>query len=155
MAPEGIGAHIASMYFRIEHRLGVPAPAHVIWDVLKDIESWPQWTSLYPQVSGVLRIGGKIAVTEQVEGLPPREIEPFIIDWVPDSQILWKTTQFLLKRTRYIEIEKLSDTGCIFSNGEIFDGFAARYISNSQRRQQRAAFEAFGEALRARVIAGR
>jgi hypothetical protein len=141
------------MYFRIEHRVGVPASAQAIWAVLADLESWPEWNALYPKVSGVLRIGGKIFLTEQIADTPSRELQPTILDWVPDSQILWLEKTRLLKRTRYIEIEALAETGCIFANGEIFDGFGARFISAGRRRQTYAAFQAFGEALRAQVIA--
>ena len=141
------------MSFRIEHRLGVSAPASAVWDVLKDIERWPEWTDLYPQVEGALRIGGLISVTEQIPGGAPQALRPTIIDWVPDSQILWKaaSSRGLIKRTRYFEIEGLTDTGCIFSNGEIYTGLMTRYVSRPRRRAIREAFAAFGAALTARV----
>ncbi len=145
------------MGFRIEHRLGVPASAADVWAVLADIEGWPQWTALYPRVQGVLRIGQAIQVTEQVEGFPPRDLEPRIGDWEPEGQILWtvKGARGLLKRTRYIEIEKLTDTGCIVSNGELFDGLASRYITRPHKRARYLAYVAFGEALSARILADR
>jgi hypothetical protein len=143
------------MGFRIEHRLGITAPAGVIWDVLKDIEGWPRWAELYPQVSGALRIGGPVALIEQIPGGAPQQLRATIIDWVPDSQIHWRaaSSRGLIKRTRYLEIEPLSDTGCIFSNGEIYDGFMTRYVGRDRRRAIHAGFEAFGEALKAQVMA--
>jgi len=143
------------MSFRIEHRLGVPAPAHAVWDVLKEIEQWPQWCGLYPAVSGVLRIGGTISVVEQFPGADPATLRPTILDWVPDSQILWKasSSRGFIKRTRYFEIEALTDTGCVVSNGEIYTGFATRYVSRQRRRAIQAAFAAFNEGLKARVLA--
>lgn len=145
------------MGFRVEHRLGVPASALDVWTVLADIEAWPQWTPLYPSVKGALRIGGTIQVTEQVEGFPPRDLEPRIGDWEPEAQILWtlKQASGFLTRTRYIEIEKLAETGCIVSNGELFDGLASRYITRAHRRARYLAYVAFGEALSAKVLSGR
>lgn len=144
------------MGFRIEHRLGIPASAEQVWAVLGDIEAWPRWTPLYPQVEGKLRIGGTIKVTEQLEGMAPTPSEPFIVDWEPEGQILWRTSAYLglLKASRFMEIEKLTDTACIFSNGEIFSGAMTRYVPKARRRAIYQAYEAFGEALKARVVAG-
>jgi hypothetical protein len=142
------------MAFRIEHRLGVPASAHVIWEVLGDIERWPDWQALYPEVSGTLRIGGRIEVVEKLDGAPPMRLQPTIIDWVPDDQIHWraKSSGGLITRTRYIEIEKLTDTASIVSNGELYDGFFTRYVSRARRRLIRDGIEAFAEALKAEVL---
>jgi hypothetical protein len=144
------------MSFRIEHRLGINAPAPVIWDVLKDIEQWPQWTDLYPEVSGTLRIGGAVTLTEQIPGGAPQQLKATIIDWVPDAQIHWKSSSSRgwIKRTRYIEIEQLSENGCIFSNGEIYSGFLSRYVDRNRKRAIRIGFAAFGEALREQVMSG-
>lgn len=142
------------MAFRIEHRLGIPAPAHVIWETLRDIEAWPQWQPIYPEVRGILRIGAKLEVVEELPGVGPRGMEPVVLDWVPDSQIHWKVSNSggLVRGTRYFEIEKLTDQGCIFAKGQTFNGFMTRYISGARRRAYRDGFVAFGEALRARVL---
>jgi hypothetical protein len=142
------------MAFRIEHRLGIPASAHAIWDVLGNIEGWPTWQPLYSDVKGALRIGGSIEVVEQLDGARPTHLRPTILDWVPDDQIHWraKSSGGLIRRTRYFEIEKLTDTGSIVANGELYDGFFTRYVSPARRRLIRQGFEAFGEALKAEVL---
>jgi hypothetical protein len=142
------------MAFRIEHRLGVPASTLAVWEVLGDVENWPKWQALYPEVKGALRIGGTIDAMEALPNAPPRAIRPVIADWTPESDIHWKTanTGGMIKLTRYFEIEKLTDTGCIFSNGQLFDGFMTRYVAPARKRLYRDAFQAFGEALRDEVM---
>lgn len=142
------------MAFRIEHRLGVPAAPHLVWDVLGQIDAWPQWQSLYPEVKGALRIGGLLTLQEQLPGTEARPLQASVIDWTPDSLIHWKAKSSggWIRRTRYFEIEKLTDTGCIFSNGELYDGFMTRYVNRARRRAIREGFELFGEALRAEVL---
>ena len=35
------------MAFRLENRIGVAAPASVIWDLVSDLEGWDRWNPLY------------------------------------------------------------------------------------------------------------
>ncbi len=146
---------MAKAAFRIEHRLGIPAPAEMIWQVLADFERWGEWNPLYPKVEGKLRIGEQLAVTEQLPGAEPFTITPYVVDWVPETQLIWRLSQSygFLKRLRYFEIDKLSEEGCIFANGEDWYGRPARYVTPAQRRAMREAFAAMGEALSARALA--
>jgi hypothetical protein len=146
---------MAQAGFRIEHRLGVPVPDTVVWEVISDLGRWSEWNPLYVKAEGQLRIGERLTLTQ---ALPDRErdvITPFIVDWVPNAQILWRLSQQggFIKRLRYLEIDKLSDDGCIFSNGEDWSGFMTRYVKSDLKRAMRAGFEAMGEAVKARSIA--
>lgn len=125
----------------------------MVWEVLGQIEQWPQWQTLYPSVTGALRIGAPLSLEEQLPGTEARPLQASVVDWTPDTLIHWraKSSGGLIKRTRYFEIEKLTDTGCIFSNGELYDGFMTRYVPRARRRAIRAGFEAFGEALKTEV----
>jgi hypothetical protein len=141
------------MRVRFEHRIGIQAPASEIWQVLADLESWSAWNPLYPKAAGTLRIGAKLSLTEAVPGQPQDDIAPEVVDWVPDAQILWrdKTLGGLVKRLRYMEIEALSDEGCIFSNGEVYEGFGVRFMSKGLKNALRRGFTELGEALKATV----
>ena len=146
---------MAKAVFRIEHRLGIPVPAEVIWGVLADLGRWGEWNPLYPKAEGRLAIGTQLAITEQIPGFDPERITPTVVDWVPDIQLLWRMSQSFgfLKRLRYFEIDKVAEEGCIFANGEDWYGRPARYVTAAYRRAMREGFEAFGEALSARSSA--
>jgi hypothetical protein len=143
------------MQFKVEHRLGVPAPSTVIWDVLSDLGRWPEWNTVYPEVSGLLRISQKLVIRETFPGARPKVINPLIIDWVPNEQILWLTKEAggLVKRIRYIEIEHLTDEdkNCYLSNGEVYDGPLGPHIGKRRRRLLKAGFEALNLAIAERV----
>ncbi len=143
------------MQFKVEHRVGVPASSKAIWDVLSDLERWPEWNSVYPQVKGLLRIQQKLTLTEVFPGQPARNIQPMVFDWVPNAQIIWIYSELfgLVKRIRYIEIESLSDqdTNCILSNGEIYDGLLGATIGKRNRRHLRAGFEKLNHDVVARL----
>jgi hypothetical protein len=140
---------------KIEHRLGVQAPAQEIWKVIEDLPAWKDWNPLYPSAEGVLGFGAPLTLTLALPGRKPQVIRPIVESWTPNELIHWrlKILNGLIRSVRYIEIEKLTETGCIFSNGEIFEGFVAGPIIGSMRRTIRAGFAAMGEAVKQKAEA--
>lgn len=143
------------MPIKLEHRIGVQAPAEVIWESLIDVEAWPAWSQLYLRAAGIVRIGNTLSLDLALPGHPVQAITPTILDWAPEDHIHWTTRgQFGLTKTiRYLEIEALSETGCIFSNGEIYEGYLGERYAQKNRRAIRAGFAAMGEALQHRAEA--
>lgn len=143
------------MSVKLEHRLGIKAPGHVVWEILADLPTWREWNPLYPEAKGVIGFGERLTLKVAIEGLAPRTIQPTILDWAPDEAIHWKLSAMggLVTSIRYLEIEKMHDEGCIFSNGELFDGFLGPSVAKRLKWKLRGAFEAFGEALRDRAEA--
>jgi hypothetical protein len=140
---------------KIEHRIGVKAPPELIWSFVSDIPGWPSWNPLYPKAAGEVQFGAQLTLEVALPGDRPRAIRPIIQDWTPNEQIIWTLSLFggLLKSTRYIEIERLAEASCIFSNGEIFEGPLERLIGRRRRRSIKAGFAALGEAVRDRAEA--
>jgi hypothetical protein len=140
---------------KIEHRIGIRAPAEVIWSIVSDIEGWSSWNPLYPKAAGVVRMGAQLDLEVVVPGQEPRQIQPVILDWVPNEQIHWrlKMAGGMVSTTRFIEIEALTETGCIFSNGELFGGFLGPRVARRMGRAVRQGFRAMGEAVKARAEA--
>ena len=143
------------MDVKIEHRIGVRAPAESIWAVIADIDGWSAWNPLYPRAEGALRIGSQLTLGLALPGQAPRTIKPVILDWVPNDQIHWRLSMLggLVRTTRYLEIEALSETGCIFSNGELFGGYLGPRVARRMGRSVREGFTAMGEAVKARAEA--
>ena len=150
LAPRLRRLYIGGMAIRLEHRIGVMAPPPVIWGLIEDLGGWPRWNPLYPQVSGRLGYGETLEMTLALPGRPTQTLRPTVIDWTPNELVHWKLSALggLLKTTRYLEIETLSDTGCIFSNGEFFTGAAARWMPRALKRSIREGFAALGEAVK-------
>lgn len=140
---------------RIEHRIGIQAPAEVIWEIIRDLPRWAEWNPTYPHASGEVRIGAQLDVTAALPGQAPIALKPTVLDWVPNEQLHWKASFMngLVKTVRFIEIETLAETGCIVCNGEyiggLMGGSAARRIGRSAYR----GFAAMNEALKARAEA--
>ena len=144
------------MRFKIEYRIGVQAPAALVWEILSDLPAWDGWNPMYPQASGRLLIGEWLALTEQIPGHAARRITPTVVDWVPNAQVIWQDKMpGLVRLTRYLEIETLTETGCIFSNGQILEGIGARFVPKPTRAAMRTAFTELGEAMKTRAETAR
>ncbi len=76
-----------------------------------------------------------------------------VVDWVPNEQIHWREPGFLIKTTRYFEIEALTDEACIVSNGVMAEGLRSRGLPRKTRFRMREGFQGMGEALKARAEA--
>lgn len=137
------------MRIQIEHRIGVQVSAWDAWSHLSDLQSWGRWNPMYPQVSGQLTIGAPLQLTEVIPGDEPEQITAQVVDWVPEAQIIWtfKAGRFL-RRIRYFELQKLNDGACVFSNGEIYEGLGARFVSRGLRRDLKQGFTQLGESFK-------
>jgi hypothetical protein len=140
---------------RIEHRIGVQAPAEVIWEVLYDLERWAEWNPLYPKAAGAIRIGAPLTLTLALPGQAPREIQPVVLEWVPHEQLHWRLSMLggLVRSIRYIEIEQLAEASCIVASGEIIGGLMGPTVARRMGRAIHRGFVAMDEALKARAEA--
>ena len=140
---------------KIEHRIGIQAPAPVVWEVLADLAAWSEWNPLYTAVQGKLAIAGTLVLTLQLPGESPETIRPVITDWTPDSLLHWKLNLAggLVRSVRYLEIDELAEESCIFANGEIMGGLLGRYVAKRMGRKMYRGFAAMGEALKVRAEA--
>ncbi|HEY9219917.1 MAG TPA: SRPBCC domain-containing protein [Phenylobacterium sp.] len=140
------------MTIKVENRVGVQAPAEVIWNLVADIPGWRDWNPLHTAAEGEVRIGARLLTTEVLPGKPERPTSLFVIEWVPLEQLHLRNESMRgwVKSIRYIEIEELGPASCIVSTGELFaDGMLTRLHLRSHRRALRHGFTAHGEALKA------
>jgi hypothetical protein len=140
---------------RFEHRIGVQAPAAVIWSQIYDLARWSEWNPLYPEAAGEVRIGGVLTITLALAGQPSQVIRPVVLDWVPDEQLLWRLTMLggMIRTTRYIEIDALGPANCIVSNGEIFGGLMGPSLGKRVGPSVRRGFLDMNQALKDRAEA--
>jgi len=140
---------------KVEHRVGVKAPASVVWDIVYDLDRWREWNPLYPEVVGRIGYGETLKLRLVLPDQPETELLATVTDWTPNEAIHWRTSHIggFVRTVRYLEIEAMSDIGCIFSNGEIFSGLLSSSVVRRMRPSLRRGFEALGEAVRERAEA--
>ena len=117
------------------------APSRV-WDVLTDVEAWPEWTSTVTSVrrldEGPLRLGSRAKIVQ------PRipETEYVVTELSPGSSFTWVASGPGVRTTARHEIEPLSETttrvrlsvtqsgwlGTVM--GRFYRGLTDRYLAN-------------------------
>ncbi|WP_297512255.1 SRPBCC domain-containing protein [uncultured Caulobacter sp.] len=137
----------------VEHRIGVQAPAEIVWEVVSDFDAWTHWNPLYRRAEGQLKIGTALSLEQHLPGRPPTVITPIVQDWVPYEQLHWRSSRMggFVTAIRYLEIENMGPENATFSNGELFMGLLLRFVSREERRTLKAAFTRMGEAVRDRA----
>lgn len=139
----------------VEHRIGIQAPAEIVWEIVSDFETWHQWNPLYRKAEGQLKIGTTLTLEQHLPGATPIVIAPVVQDWVPYEQLHWRSKRVggFVTAVRYLEIENMGPANSTFSNGELFMGLLLRFVSRDERRALKAAFTEMGEAVRDRAEA--
>ena len=139
----------------VESRIGIQAPAEVIWEIIRDLKSWETWNPVYTKAAGDIHIGSTLEMTLELPGQAAQQIKPVVLEWVPNEQLHWRLSFLggLVKTTRYIEIEELAPGSCIVSNGEFFAGLMGPTVVRRMGGSVRRGFIAMNEALKARAEA--
>jgi hypothetical protein len=140
---------------RVEHRIGVHAPAEVIWELISDVDGWSRWNPLYSKSSGSLHIGETLDLEVVLPGMKPQAAMATVLEWVPNEQLHYQTKGLggLIRGTRYVEIEQLTDESCIVSNGEIMGGFLGQRLAPSLGPKIYKAIRGMNEALKEKAEA--
>lgn len=132
---------------KIETRIGIQASVDAIWEVITDLPGWDGWNPVETGVSGAIAFGGEIALTEAIEGLPPRQTVARVGEWQPYAQLVWMENRGLWFRSmRYFEIEELEPGRCIAANGFLFTGLRGELFFDKNRKHLRHAANAVAEA---------
>ena len=141
------------MAYRIQSRVGVAAPASAVWSVIGDLESWSEWNPLFPEVEGRLSVGALVNV-RRVLGDVSEGYETRVVDWVPNAQIiLARSIAPFARSLTYLEIDPLTERGCILAVGELYEGRFGEMIGKKMNRKLGPAFLAVCEAVKARAEA--
>jgi len=140
---------------RVEHRIGVQAPAEVIWELIRDVDGWASWNPLYSKASGSLHIGEILDLEVNLPGMKPQAAKATVLEWVPNEQLHYQTRGLggLVRGTRYVEIEELAAASCIVANGEIMGGFLGQRLAPTLGPKIYKAIKAMNEALKEKAEA--
>jgi hypothetical protein len=141
------------MSYRIQHRIGIAAPASAVWRALADLDQWSEWNPLYTEAEGRMSIGSLVTFRRSSGGVSRLE-QVRILDWVPNEQLVWsRSIGLFADALGYIEIEALTEQGCIVACGEIYRGLVGRQIGRINRKKLRPGYAALCEALKTRAEA--
>lgn len=69
--------------------LDIDAPADVVWDVLADLDAYPEWNPYHVRVEGEPTVGAPLVVDIHKPNGHQLTIEPHVIEVVPARRLVW------------------------------------------------------------------
>lgn len=143
------------MALKIEQRIGIAAPVDDVYDLVADINAWPQWSPIHKAASAEMHFGAPVHLEEYYAGLGTWEIDGILTDWAPLSHLHVAVPKPFYAGTliRYFEFESLIDTGSTFTIGALFQGFLSEREGKRYKTFLRQGFEAFNAAVKAEAEA--
>lgn len=148
--PEGTSAPGRPRGRCVGHRIEIDAPPELVWDFIADFEGWREWNPLYPETEGRAEEGEPLRFTVKLEGLKPRAGAARVVTVRPHQLLEYRVANMggLVKAFRFVELEEISPTRCVVSNGEILSGPLGRAVARAVGDKVGGGLEAMNRALR-------
>ena len=116
----------------------IDASPHEVWEVLVDLDRYPQWNRYATAAVGELRVGGEVEITV------PRQREKYgpvnnrVTELVPDERLCWRSLSWyrlLVYGIRCRHIEARPDGTTVFREIETMHGPLAGLVRRSMAAQ--------------------
>ncbi|WP_068109216.1 SRPBCC domain-containing protein [Tropicimonas marinistellae] len=135
----------------IDTAIDIPAPAEVVWDVLADIEAYPEWNPYHVRVDGVLEIGEKLAVHVVKPNGTALTVHPHLMEFDRGKSLVWGGGPAgIFRGVHRFDLETLSPACTRLRHTEIFSGL---FIQFAELDAIEHGYVLMNRALRDRVAA--
>lgn len=134
----------------------IAADPSTVWDVLTDVESFPEWNPFMTQVDGIFALGERVKVRLQLPGGRGMTFKPTVTVLKPGSELRWLGRLLLpgiADGEHIIELTDTGDGGTALVHREEFRGVLARPFLAMIGDKTLDGFEAMNLALKQRAEA--
>ena len=124
-----------------------------VWEVLTDLDKYPQWNPLLRQAEGELAVGEKINLTAN-SGTNDMNFFCTVTEVDPNRSFSWKfhvMLPFLFRGEHFFQIEPVDEHRVRFIDREVFHGLLVPLQAKNLETNAKPAMIAMGEALKRRV----
>ena len=131
----------------------IDAPSDVVWRVLVDFDSYPDWNPVEIKAKGEAVVGAAFEHTGKLPGRKPRTFKARIIEATPPRALAWEghvLVRGLFDVQHHFEIDPLDDDRCRLRQFEDFSGLLIPFMGGMLRDTQ-AAFELANAAIKKRA----
>lgn len=139
-----------SLYTEIE----IDAPADIVWKILTDFQSYPDWNPFIRSFDGVPEAGRQFKVTIQPSGKKPMTFKPVCLALIPEKEFRWLGHFFisgLFDGEHIFELNKLDETRTQFIQRENFKGLLVPLLWKQLNSSTRTGFEQMNQELKNRA----
>lgn len=144
--------------YLIEQDIEIAADQEVVWDVLSDVASYPEWNPYVLGIEGELTPGSTIALTISQDDWPePLTVHPTMKVVDAPGELGWHGSVIVrgfLETDHYFQLTTIAPGRTRLHHAEEFRGWLAHRMNEEERHAHtRRAFRAMNEALAARAEA--
>lgn len=140
----------------ITTQIEIAASPEVVWAILTDFESYPEWNPFIISMKGEARAGtfldNRIKSNEKKE----MRFQPEVLVAEANKEFRWKGKLFvkgLFDGEHYFVLEALANGSTLLIHGETFSGLLAGALLSMIKADTQAGFEAMNKALKQRAEA--
>ncbi|CAN5821848.1 SRPBCC domain-containing protein [soil metagenome] len=140
----------------IRSAIEIRASPEIVWQVLTDFSSYPEWNPHVRQVRGKPGEDRRISIISRPLGARPMRLWPLVISWSPPRELRWRATFIsarLFSGEHGFRLEPLAEDRVRFVQDETFRGLLVPLYSRLRLPSTRRGFEQMHVALRERAEA--
>jgi hypothetical protein len=137
----------------VSSEIEIAAPAATVWDVLTNMERYPEWNPFITEMNGTLQVGQRLKVRIQPPGGRAMTFRPTVRSFVPERELAWLghlVIPRLFDGEHRFSIQPLEEDRIRFRQEEAFRGLLVPLTQSMLARTARG-FEAMNGALKERA----
>ena len=141
------------MHHELHTEIDIDAPTEVVWQVLTDLDHYPEWNPFITSADGRPEVGEKLVNRMEPPGGRAVTFKPEVTAVEDGKTFEWLGTlgfSGVFDGRHRFDVEA-SPTGTKVTQSESFDGVLVRPLRKSLDTQTKAGFEAMNSALKARA----
>ena len=141
------------MHHELHTEIDIDAKPEVVWQVLTDLDRYPEWNPFITSAVGTPEVGDKLLNRMEPPGGKAMTFKPQVTVVEDGKTFEWLGTlgfSGVFDGRHRFDIEA-SPTGTKLIQSESFDGVLVRFMRKSLDTQTKAGFEAMNVALKARA----
>ena len=131
----------------------IQASPEKVWQVLTDLDRYPEWNPFIHHAIGKAEVGGKVDITFK-SGSKEMTLHCTVIKAEPNKELRWRYhvgLPFLFKGEHSFVIEPVGENRVRFIDREVFTGLLVPLQAEDIDTNSRQGFEAMDKALKART----
>ncbi len=137
--------------------IDVAAAPDIVWKILTDFGSYPEWNPFIPEVVGAAVEGTRLAVRIEPPGGKAMTFRPTILRVAQPGELRWLGRLLLpglFDGEHIFQIEETADGGVRLHHREQFSGLLVPLFWNAMSGPTQKGFEAMNTALKERAEDG-
>ncbi|MGO7897232.1 SRPBCC family protein [Rhizobium ruizarguesonis] len=137
----------------LETAVIINAPAQLVWSVLDDLERYPEWNEIIPDLKGRTIVGERVSGTLKQDNTPDIPINPSLTRIVGARELRWlsEAPGAVFSAEHIFVLEPTEDGNTRLLHNEVFGGPVADERWPNIDRNTRAAYERFNRLVKARA----